>query len=429
MTRDVLIRDVPDHVIDTLDRMIPTGHARVEFLRAELERLVGNFGSSGDLFFDENRYRRVVSGLPFKFIDLFAGIGGFRCAMTALGGECVFTSEWDRFSAKTYGAWYGDHDIHTEDIRELDIKQSVPDHDVLCAGFPCQPFSLAGVSKKQSLGRKHGFEDEKQGNLFFTIMDVVDIKRPPVLFLENVKNLTSHDKGNTWRVIREEITSRGYSVHAQVVDARAWVPQHRERIFIVCFDKAVFDTKDTERFVFPEKTSKPTPRLRDVLEPKAPDGKYMLSDKLWEYLQGYAEKHRLKGNGFGFGLVGANDVSRTLSARYHKDGSEILVKQRGWRNPRRLTPFEASQLMGFDERYASMFGHEGGFPQVVSDTQAYRQFGNAVVPLMVEAIGKGIVDVMTEKLIGSSGCLLKGRWPESRRPAGRKSARKAVAEV
>ncbi len=342
----------------------------------------------------KSRAGTVAPRSPFRFIDLFAGIGGFRSGLTALGGRCVFTSEWDKFSAQTYRAWYGDDDIYTGDIRELDSRE-IPDHDVLCAGFPCQPFSLAGVSKKNSLGRRHGFDDETQGNLFFKIMDVVDHKRPPVLFLENVKNLKSHDKGRTWRVIEESLVDRDYSAFSRVVDARSWVPQHRERIFIVCFDRHVFGSEDEIGFRFPEMDDTRNPTLSTVLEPKAPDRKYMLSDRLWKYLKDYAEKHRRKGNGFGYSVFDSSGVARTLSARYYKDGSEVLISQKGFRNPRRLTPAEARRLMGFADRYAQMFGHENGFPIVVSDTQAYKQFGNAVVPEVVEAIGEQIVRAMS----------------------------------
>lgn len=407
MPTEITVRDLPPEVVELLSCKASSRRSREDFLREQLSMIAFGTGTTGDLFQSGHGSKLVMSGLPFKFIDLFAGIGGFRCGMTSLGGECVFTSEWDRFSAKTYEAWYRDSHIHTDDVRTLDPARDIPDHDVLCAGFPCQPFSLAGVSKKQSLGRSHGFQDEKQGNLFFSIMDIVDAKRPPVLFLENVKNLASHDQGNTWTVIRDEIERRGYQVLAQVVDARYWVPQHRERIFIVCFDKEVFTNNDTAAFSYPDFTDRATPKLSSVLGAKAPDRKYMLSDKLWAYLQAYAEKHRLKGNGFGYGLVDGESVARTLSARYHKDGSEILIRQAKWRNPRRLTPSEARRLMGFNQRYASLFGHENGFPQVVSDTQAYRQFGNAVVPLVVEEVGKGIIDVMTEKLTSGGRCLFK----------------------
>lgn len=424
MAKDVLIRDLPEPVQSWIDQCLPAGVSRNEFLVSALEQMAERANFRSDLFDPAKEPRKVFGKLPFKFIDLFAGIGGFRCGLTALGGQCVFTSEWDRFSAKTYQTWYSDDHVHTGDIREIDIAEQIPDHDILCAGFPCQPFSLAGVSKKQSMGRAHGFDDEKQGNLFFKIMDVVDVKRPAVLFLENVKNLASHDKGNTWNVIKEQLASRNYSVHTKVIDARYWVPQHRERIFIVCFDNEVFDRIDQQYFTFPEIDTDAKPTLANVLESRAPDRKYMLSDKLWNYLQGYAEKHRLKGNGFGYSLFGGKDVARTLSARYHKDGSEILIKQRRWKNPRRLTPDEASRLMGFNDRYAEMFGHEEGFPQVVSDTQAYRQFGNAVVPLIVESIGRGILDVMAQRLTMDNNCLLKGRRLQEATPSKVKQRRK-----
>lgn len=424
MPKDVLIRDLPDSVQNWIETSLPTGVSRNEFLVSALRQHAEKAGYRSDLFDLAAEPRKVFGSLPFKFIDLFAGIGGFRCGLTALGGQCVFTSEWDKFSAKTYQTWYSDDHVHTGDVRELDIVNDIPDHDILCAGFPCQPFSLAGVSKKQSLGRAHGFDDEKQGNLFFSIMDIVDIKRPAVLFLENVKNLTSHDKGNTWRVIRENLASRNYSVHTKVIDAGHWVPQHRERIFIVCFDNEIFGHIDQEVFRFPDTGPDDKHTLAEILDRRAPDKKYMLSDKLWKYLQDYAEKHRLKGNGFGYGLFGKRDVARTLSARYHKDGSEILIKQSRWKNPRRLTPTEASRLMGFEKRYAQMFGHEDGFPQVVSDTQAYRQFGNAVVPLVVESIGRGILDVMSQWLAVENNCLFTGRAQsavvQSRRTAKRK---------
>jgi len=409
MPKTILLRDLPDSFFDWMDLNLPTGTSRNAFINHILTREAGRTNFQSDLFAVASEPSKVYGNLPFKFIDLFAGVGGFRCGMTAVGGQCVFTSEWDKYSAKTYQTWYSDDHVHSGDIREVDAKSDIPNHDILCAGFPCQPFSLAGVSKKQSLGRAHGFDDEKQGNLFFSILDIVDAKRPPVLFLENVKNLKSHDKGNTWKVITKCLNDRNYSVHTKIIDARQWVPQHRERIFIVCFDNTVFDHIDRDIFSFPEKPLTDDPDLGSILVTKAPDPKYMLSDKLWTYLQNYAEKHRLKGNGFGYGLFGKNDVARTLSARYHKDGSEILIKQPRWRNPRRLTPDEARQLMGFTDRFAQMFGHENGFPQVVSDTQAYRQFGNAVVPLAVEAVARSIVDVMVMRLMINNECLLKGR--------------------
>lgn len=328
----------------------------------------------------------------FTFIDLFAGIGGFRRAFEPLGGKCVFTSEWDRFSQQTYKANYDctDHDV-AGDITEIEADQ-IPAHDVLLAGFPCQPFSLAGVSKKNSLGRAHGFQCEMQGTLFFDIARIIQHHRPKAFLLENVKNLKSHDKGNTFDVIMKTLKDDlGYRVETRIIDARYWVPQHRERIFIVGFrDDTDFRF---ENLIFPENDR---PTLAAVLHPEDGseilDGKYItekgkvdprytLSTHLWTYLQNYAEKHRAAGNGFGFGLVGGKDVARTLSARYHKDGSEILISQKR-KNPRRLTPRECARLMGFEKK--------GGepFKIVVSDTQAYRQFGNAVVVPVVEAVAK-----------------------------------------
>jgi len=330
--------------------------------------------------------------LGFRFIDLFAGIGGFRCAMTAVGGRCVFSSEWDKFAALTYTAWYGDDHLLTDDIRNLD-PSFVPDHEILCAGFPCQPFSIAGVSKKNALGREHGFKDEKQGNLFFAIMEIISAKKPPIVILENVKNLKSHDKGNTYKIITSHL-SHDYVVFDEIFDARSWVPQHRERIFLVCFRKEIFGaTKKEIPFSFSRPKKPRNPVFSAILESK-PLKKYMLSDHLWDYLVQYKAKHQKKGNGFGYGIADPNGVSRTMSARYYKDGSEILVSHEGWKNPRRITPTEAKRLMGYEDRYAAMFGHKNGFPIVVSDTQAYKQFGNTVVPLVVEHIAKSIIRTM-----------------------------------
>jgi len=321
----------------------------------------------------------------FRFMDLFAGIGGFRSGLTYIGGECVFSNEWDKFAVETYKNWYKDNEISTEDIRLYNYKE-IPDHDILCAGFPCQPFSIAGVSKKQSLGRKHGFDDATQGNLFFAIRDIAKTKRPKVLFLENVKNLKSHDSKRTFQTIEEEIDKLGYKLFYQTISSKTLVPQNRERIFMVAFDTKVFG-KDVE-FDFP-KFHGDSKKLGLILEEKV-DGKYTLSDKLWSYLQEYAINQRKKGNGFGYGLFGPDDVARTMSARYYKDGAEILIKQNR-KNPRRITPNEAKYLMGFQDKYARKFGHRNGFPQVVSDTQSYKQFGNAVIPMIVEKIGKEIL--------------------------------------
>lgn len=402
---ELFLRDVPTELAEWIRTTRPPGVTQNEFLLTLL-RSAQNIGVTLDLFSDAQPPRSIYSGVPFKFIDLFAGIGGFRIGMTAVGGDCVFTSEWDKYAAKTYMEWFKD-EVFSEDIRLLN-PSDVPDHDVLCAGFPCQPFSLAGVSKKKSLGRSHGFDDEKHGNLFFTIMDIVDAKRPPVLFLENVKNLKSHDKGNTWRTIEQNLVDRNYAIFSKVIDARQWVPQHRERVFIVCFDKEIFGNEHQIGFQFPEGPGGGT--LQDILVSSAPDRKYQLSNKLWQYLKDYAAKHKAKGNGFGYSLFTGADVARTLSARYHKDGSEILISQKGWRNPRRLTPKEAAKLMGYDNGYSEMWNHGHEFPQVVSDTQAYRQFGNSVVPKIVEAIGQNIIQVLAGNIAKTgNGCLFKDR--------------------
>jgi DNA (cytosine-5)-methyltransferase 1 len=332
-------------------------------------------------------------GLPFSFIDLFSGIGGFRLGLEAVGGRCVFSCEKDKFAQKTYKDWFGE--LPVDDITEID-PASIPDHDVLSAGFPCQPFSIAGVSKKNSLGRAHGFKDEIQGTLFFHLATVIEVKRPPVFVLENVKNLRSHDRGKTWQVIQSTLDGLGYHLHADVIDAAGWVPQHRERIFVVGFDREIFGDQGPG-FSFPQEPDGPRPKFSDILDPDTP-AKYTLTDHLWEYLQKYAAKHRAKGNGFGFGMTDLDGVSRTLSARYHKDGSEVLIPQGPEENPRRLSPREAARLMGFPDDK----------PIVVSDTQAYRQFGNAVVPLVVEAIGLEINRIIAEHILGRfNGCLLK----------------------
>lgn len=321
-----------------------------------------------------------MSGKQWTFIDLFAGIGGFRIALEKLGGRCVFSSEWNTYSQKTYSAWFGE--VPHGDINSIEPSE-IPDHDILAAGFPCQPFSIAGVSKKKSLGREHGFRCATQGTLFFRLATIIEAKRPAVAFLENVKNLQSHDKGKTWSVIRQTLDELDYWVAAEVVDAAGWVPQHRERIYLVCFDRRRFPLMPSFRFPSPPETQ---PRLADILE-NDPAPKYTLTPKLWEYLRTYAEKHRAKGNGFGFGIAGPDGITRTLSARYYKDGSEILIAQGNGSPPRRLTPRECARLMGFD-RFEDRI--------VVSDMQAYKQFGNAVVPKVIEAIGREILSAVND---------------------------------
>jgi DNA (cytosine-5)-methyltransferase 1 len=337
----------------------------------------------------------------FRFIDLFAGIGGMRKGFETIGGKCVFTSERDRFCVETYLANHEcDHDV-AGDITAVPVGD-IPEHDVLLAGFPCQPFSIAGVSKKNSLGRLHGFRCDAQGTLFFDVARIIEYHRPKAFLLENVKNLVSHDKGRTFEVIRHALSEElGYHIQTRIIDAKSFVPQHRERIFIVGF-------REDNGFSFDDLVLPDTakgPRMSSILHPEdgseAPEDrytagpkakvleKYTLSDHLWSYLQGYAEKHRAAGNGFGFGLVRPEDTARTLSARYYKDGSEILVSQGPRKNPRRLTPRECARLMGFD-------GRDGKPVKIpVSDTQAYKQFGNAVVVPVVEAVARHMQPFIT----------------------------------
>jgi DNA (cytosine-5)-methyltransferase 1 len=343
------------------------------------------------------RLERCASGgvHSFKFIDLFAGIGGLRRGFDAIGGKCVFTCEWDKHSQQTYRANFPDDDHGIwGDIRQLK-EQDIPQHDVLLAGFPCQSFSIAGVSKKNALNRPHGFACETQGTLFFEIQRILAYHRPKAFLLENVKNLVNHDKGRTFAVIRDVLENQlGYTIQFKILDAKSWLPQHRERIFIVGFrtDQG-FSFDDLQ---IPDVLKGPT--LKTILHPEngeeAPekpftDGnigrvsdKYTLTDKLWAYLQAYAQKHKAAGNGFGFGLFTSEGIARTLSARYHKDGSEILISRGDGRNPRRLTPRECARLMGFDGP------GESNFRIPVSDTQAYRQFGNSVAVPAVKAVAE-----------------------------------------
>jgi DNA (cytosine-5)-methyltransferase 1 len=364
----------------------------------------------------------------FDFIDLFAGIGGIRRGFEKIGGRCVLTSEWNPYAVRTYKAnHYCDpvHHVFNDDIRRMTLSDQpevteeqaycyidkvVPDHDVLLAGFPCQPFSIAGVSKKNSLGRKHGFECDTQGTLFFDVARIIAAKMPAAFVLENVKNLKSHDKGNTFRIIMKALDELGYWVadadHSgsddyKIIDGSHFVPQHRERIVLVGFRKDLgvhdgFSLKDVGK-LFPKRR----PSLGDILE-KQVDPAYILSPKLWAYLFNYSIKHKAKGNGFGYGLVKATDVTRTLSARYYKDGSEILVdrgfdpaldlgdKQNVENRPRRLTPRECARLMGYDGP------DEANFRIPVSDTQAYKQFGNSVVVPVFSAVATLMKDRIIE---------------------------------
>lgn len=364
----------------TIRRYVKGEGKRVDPLKLEKLREVAN--------------ARCPQGRPdgFRFIDLFAGIGGLRRPFEEIGGRCVFTSEWDKYCKETYTANFpepadSDH-IFVGDIRPYaDEPETVPEHDVLLAGFPCQPFSIAGVSKKNALGHPHGFLCDTQGTLFYDLAKIVAHHKPPAFLLENVKNLERHDGGRTFatimHVLRDEL---GYSVSHRVIGSAPWVPQKRERIFIVGFrdSRVAFDF---DRLAVPEGDG---PVLRTILDIEV-DPKYTLTAHLWRYLQDYKKKHRRAGNGFGFSLFGPNDIARTLSARYYKDGSEILIKQEGKR-PRRLTPRECARLMGFDRP------GEANFRIPVSDTQAYRQFGNAVVMPAVRAVAQLMRPYIAEAL-------------------------------
>jgi DNA (cytosine-5)-methyltransferase 1 len=312
------------------------------------------------------------------FIDLFAGIGGFRIALENAGAKCVFSSEYDKYACQTYFANFGE--MPKGDINFIESEE-IPNFDILCGGFPCQPFSIAGVVKKNSLGKKHGFEDEKQGNLFFEVARIIDHHKPKAFFLENVKNLKSHDKGNTFNIIHNTLTSLGYNVFYQIMDAKYFVPQHRERIFIIGLKKSLFP--DTE-FIFPEYPANREYELKDIIHPSQ-DPKYTLTDKLWNYLYQRKIDNKLKGKGFGYGLIDINkdEYTRTISARYYKDGSEILIHQPN-SNPRRLSPQECLKIQGFPDN----------FKIVVSDNQAYKQFGNSVCVPLISAVANRLVQTL-----------------------------------
>ena len=329
-------------------------------------------------YLKKQRKEEPSNNRSFTFIDLFAGIGGMRIAYEQAGGRCVYSSEWNKYSRQTYFANFNEEP--DGDITKVDAA-SIPDHDILVAGFPCQPFSIAGVSKKNSLGRSTGFEDKTQVTLFFDICRILKEKRPKAFMLENVKNLCSHDRGKTFRVITESLDELDYRIFYKVLDGQAYVPQHRERILIVGFDRKRYGNTATFNFDLAPVSSKPV--MRDILEMDV-EKKYTLSDKLWNYLQNYAKKHKAAGHGFGYGIAAPDGIARTLSARYYKDGSEILIAQ-GEKNPRRLTPRECARLQGFPDN----------FKIPVSDTQAYRQFGNSVVVPLMSNVAKLVVETVT----------------------------------
>lgn len=393
-SNQLLIRDVPTDIRAWITReRSKRGLTMKAFMLSLLRDAHGN-DPQYDLFAGTPRDSTPDGNyIPFGFVDLFAGIGGVRLGLEAVGGRSLFSCEWDEYCKRTYYAWF--KDTPAGDITKLDIA-SIPSHDVLAAGFPCQPFSIAGVSKKNALGLAHGFKDATQGNLFFRLANIIELKRPPIILLENVKNLQSHDGGRTWEVIRKRLEGLEYKIFTKVIDAADYVPQHRERIFIVGFDEHVFGPNPP--FEFPAPPADKQPRLSSILE-KNPDAKYTLTDHLWKYLKDYAQKHKERGNGFGYGLAPRDGITRTLSARYFKDGSEILVPQEG-DNPRRLTPRECARLMGFPDN----------LPITVSDTQAYKQFGNAVVVPVATAVAKQIVKVMQWYVLEKrNGCLLGAR--------------------
>jgi len=320
--------------------------------------------------------RKFVEKRPdFTFIDLFSGIGGMRIPFEELGGKCVFSSEWDKYARQTYFANFNDEP--EGDITKIN-ESDVPKHDILLAGFPCQPFSIAGISKKKSLNRPVGFDDETQGTLFFDVKRIIKEKRPKAFLLENVKNLKTHDGGKTFKIITDSLSDIGYHIFHKVIDAKYFVPQHRERIFIVGF-------KQNIGFNFPEIPEK-KPKLVKILE-KNPDKKYTLTKGVWNALKRHAAKHKAAGNGFGFGIADVTGISRTLSARYYKDGAEILISQGRGRLPRRLTPRECAKLMGFPNT----------FKIPVSNAQAYRQFGNSVVVPVVTSVAEKMLDCLLVK--------------------------------
>jgi DNA (cytosine-5)-methyltransferase 1 len=315
---------------------------------------------------DKNKHTNI----SFNFIDLFAGIGGIRLGIEEIGGKCVFSSEFDKHAQKTYFDNYGE--MPSGDITLIDEK-TIPPFDMLCAGFPCQPFSIAG--------KMEGFHDTRgRGNLFFDILRIIKYHKPSILFLENVKNLKTHDNGNTYKFIKEALEKEGYCVFAKVLNAKDFgLPQNRERIFIVCFLNRI-------PFCFPESTGQIV-KVGDILDSQV-DDKYTISDKLWLGHQRRKLEHKQKGNGFGYSMFDANSpYTSTISARYYKDGSEILIAQRD-KNPRKITPKEASRLQGFPETFIIN----------PSDNQAYKQFGNSVPINVVRAVAREILKVIPQVL-------------------------------
>lgn len=343
----------------------------------------------------------------FTFIDLFAGIGGIRIGFERAGAKCVFSSEIDKFARKTYSAFFqstpDNYDI--KDITSNDpsfIDKSINDHDILTAGFPCQPFSLAGVSIKNSLGIPHGFEDKTHGTLFFDIKKIIQVKKPKVIFLENVKNLRSHNKGNTYQIIIDSLNQPTkdlqYTVSDHVIDASHWLPQHRERVFILCFRKDLKIQKSDIDLILSYVPEIRNYELDYVIKEEDISSKYTLTNGTWNALKSHRKKHEKRGNGFGYSMIKRpfyGNITRTLSARYYKDGAEILIPQKSSKNPRRLTPLECLRLQGFPNEYELFFN--GKNDQPVSDHQAYKQLGNSVAVPVITYLAKAIIDVLSAK--------------------------------
>lgn len=335
------------------------------------------FDSDKNVSIDFSQFPFAPNENPkFTFIDLFAGIGGFRLSLQDIGGKCVFTSEWDKAAQATYFKNYGEYpfgDIRQftgPDISDEELKKLIPKHDILAAGFPCQPFSHAGVSARGALGKKHGFEDEIQGTLFFDVVRIAKVLRPSILLLENVRNLKSHDGGKTFEVIKRTITEYlGYSFEDTIIDSSSLVPQRRKRCFMVCHR----DNK--KKFEFPKLSGDPLP-LKSILELNPP-AKYTISDKLWEGHQRRTTANLERGTGFTAFTADLDKPSNTIVARYGKDGKECLIPQDG-KNPRKLTPRECARLLGFPENFI--------LPD--SDAPSYKQFGNSVVVPVVKEIVK-----------------------------------------
>ncbi|WP_299684812.1 DNA (cytosine-5-)-methyltransferase [uncultured Dokdonia sp.] len=337
------------------------------------------------------------------FIDLYAGIGGIRFAFEAASDDniCVFSSEWNNYSKITYNAFHGD--IPFGNIHEInDIENEIPNHDLLTAGFPCQPFSLAGVSKKNSLGRLHGFDDPTQGTEFFKVKEILRIKQPATFLLENVKNLKGHDKGRTFKTICESLTEIGYTFASKIIDAAHWVPQHRERIYIIGFRNDLNITREEINDLFPELPEQRIYDLEDIITPENElrdlyGDKYTLGLGTWNALKRHKENHKKKGNGFGFNMISRpfrNKITRTMSARYHKDGAEILIEQEG-DIPRKITPLEACKIQGFPEECYKFFN--GEVEQPVSNSQIYKQFGNSVAVPVLNEIAIKITNLVEDR--------------------------------